>query len=80
MTPKQLKNIAKAAMVAAHDMAIQKTSYQVIEDLKDTSKSFESIIDEYFDCKTPEQYDFVMSELKKGREEYLKTGKITLTK
>lgn len=78
MTPGQLKAIAEAAMAAAREMADREAEGLVINAIKDTSRTLESIFYEFFDCKTPELRDIVMSWLRKGREEYLKTGKITI--
>lgn len=78
MTQRQLKTIAKAAMDEARNMAQREAARIVTDALKDTTRSLESIFDEHFECETSEQRDFVMSELRKGREEYLKTGIITI--
>lgn len=78
MTPGQLKAIAKIVTDAARKMAEREAARIVTDALKDTTRSLESIFDEHFECETPEQRDFVMSELRKGREEYLKTGVITI--
>lgn len=78
MEQKDYKRIARFAYNAAQKAAERESEADVMRALKDQSLPLETIMKEHFSWSTQEEYDFIYTNLKAGRDEYLATGKITM--